>query len=118
AATSSIVQGNTTTTAQNAAIAMAALNTVAGKSFKLTAGDITFGQSVQQGDGTWLFTAGLTPSRATQIVGKLNSSNSNGALSLFFAPVFGVNNIALTNTSVASAFACDVCLCLDRSGSM
>lgn len=118
AATSSLVQGNSSAVAQQAAINYAALNTVAGKTFKLTSGDITFGQSTQQNDGTWLFTAGLTPSRAAQVVGKLNSTNSNGALALFFAPIIGVNNIVLSNTSVASAFACDVCLCLDRSGSM
>lgn len=118
AATSALVQGKGDAQARTAAINMAALNRVGGRTFVLASSDITFGQSISQTNGTWLFTAGLTPSRATQIVGSLSSANSNGALNLFFAPVFGASSLALSNTSVASAFACDVALCLDRSGSM
>lgn len=118
AATSALVQGQSTGQAQTAAKNMAALHMVGGRSLTLANADITFGQSISQTNGTWLFTAGLTPSRATQVVGSLSSANSNGSLGLFFAPVFGTASVQLSNTSVASAFACDVVLCLDRSGSM
>jgi len=118
AGTSSLVQGKTDAQAINAAIAMANLNTVAGKSLKLTTADIAVGQSVLQSDGSWLFVAGAKPSQAMQITSNLASGNANGAVNLFFAPVFGTNNFSASNTSVASAFACEVCLVLDRSHSM
>lgn len=118
AGTSSLVQGKTDAQAINAAIAMANLNTVAGKSLKLTAADIAVGQSVLQADGSWLFVAGAKPSQAMQITSSMSNGNSNGAVNLFFAPVFGTNNFSTSNTSVASAFACEVCLVLDRSHSM
>jgi Ca-activated chloride channel family protein len=118
AGTSSLVQGKTDAQAINAAIAMANLNTVAGKSLKLTAADIAVGQSVLQSDGSWLFVAGAKPSQAMQITSSMSGANSNGAVKLFFAPVFGTNTFTTSNTSVASAFACEVCLVLDRSHSM
>lgn len=118
AGTSSLVQGKTDAQAINAAIAMAAQNTVAGKPLTLTASDITVGQSVLQTDGSWLFVAGAKPSQAMQITSSMASGNSNGAVNLFFAPVFGTKTFSTSNTSVASAFACEVCLVLDRSHSM
>jgi len=118
AGTSALVQGKTDAEAINAAIAMAGLNTVAGKSLKLTAADISVGQSVLQTDGSWLFVAGAKPSQAMQITSSMSSANANGAVNLFFAPVFGTKTFTTSNTSVASAFACEVCLVLDRSHSM
>jgi len=118
AGTSALVQGKTDAEAINAAIAMAALNTVNGKSLKITSADISVGQSVLQGDGSWSFVAGAKPSQAMQITSSMSNANANGAVNFFFAPVFGSNNFNATNTSVASAFACEVCLVLDRSHSM
>ncbi len=118
AGTSALVQGKTDAQAVQAAIDMANLNFVAGKSMKLTAADITVGQSQLQADGTWSFVAGAKPSQAVQISGALTDANANGALGFFFAPVIGITKTNLTNTSVASAFAVEVCLALDRSHSM
>ncbi|MCE9606942.1 MAG: VWA domain-containing protein [Planctomycetia bacterium] len=118
AGTSALVQGKTDAQAISAAIAMAAQNTVAGKPLTLTSADIAVGQSVLQGDGSWLFVAGAKPSQAMQITSNMSSANANGAVNLFFAPVFGTKTFTTSNTSVASAFACEVCLVLDRSHSM
>lgn len=118
AGTSALVQGKTDAQARAAAQAMAAKNRVAGKTLTLATGDITIGQSTQQADGSWAFTAGALPSQATQINSKLFANNANGAVPLFFAPILGVSNFQPQETSVASAFACEVTLCLDRSGSM
>ncbi len=118
AGTSALVQGKTDTQAVNAAIAMAAKNTVNGRPLVLTSSDITVGQSQLQSDGSWAFVAGAKPSQAMQVNSALNSSNSNGAVRLFFAPLIGKSTHTTSNTSVASAFACEVCLVLDRSHSM
>lgn len=118
AGTAALVQGGSDTDAKNAAISFAAKNLVAGKSLTITASDIALGQSVQQADGTWSFVAGAKPSQAVQVMSSLSSSNSNGSVSLFFAPMLGQNSYSTSTTSVASAFASDVCLVLDRSQSM
>lgn len=118
AAASALLQGQTDAQAQAAAIAVAAQNKVAGHALVLTAADFSFGQPQQQADGSWAFVAGLTPSHAVKINSKLFSNNANGAVKLFFAPVLGVSSLQTQDTSVASAFQCDLSLCLDRSGSM
>jgi Ca-activated chloride channel family protein len=118
AGTSALVQGKTDAEAIAAAIAMANQNTVNGKALKITASDIQVGQSVLQSDGSWSFVAGVKPSQAMQITSNMSASNANGAVNFFFAPVFGSKTFNASNTSVASAFACEVCLVLDRSHSM
>ncbi len=70
AGTSALVQGKSDTDAKSAAITMASLNKVAGKSLSISASDIVLGQSIQQADGTWSFVAGLKPSQAVQITSK------------------------------------------------
>lgn len=118
AGTSALVQGLSDADAQAAAINIAAANTVAGKPLKITVSDITIGQSVQQADGTWQFVAGLKPSQAVQVTSVLSSSNANGSVPLFFAPLLGTSSYSTSLTSVASSYACEVCLVVDRSHSM
>jgi len=118
AGTAALVKGQSDAGAKSAAIAMAAKNMVAGHALYLTTADVVVGQSQLQADGTWKFVAGATPSQAVQVNSKLYSTNANGAVPLFFAPVLGVPKFQTQETSVASAFACEVSLCLDRSGSM
>ncbi|MGC3967927.1 MAG: VWA domain-containing protein [Pirellulales bacterium] len=118
AGTSALVQGKTDAQAVQAAIDMANRNYVAGKTLKLSASDIVVGQSQLQTNGSWQFVAGAKPSQAMQINANLAASNSNGALNLFFGPALGKGTVNLSNTSVASAFAVEVCLVLDRSHSM
>lgn len=118
AGTSALVQGKNEAQAKAAAKAIAAKNYVAGHTLYLDDADITLGQSQQQTDGTWQFVPGVLPYQATQINSKLIPGNANGAAPLFFAKILGVNNFQPQATSVASAFACEVTLVLDRSGSM
>jgi len=118
AGASALVQGKTDTQAVNDAIAMAAQNMVAGKTLKLTASEVVLGQSVLQGDGSWKFVAGAKPSNAAQVNSSFSNSNANGAVGLFFAPAIGGQPFSPSAKSVASAFACEVCLVLDRSHSM
>ena len=118
AGTSALVQGKTDGQAVQAAIDMANRNYVGGKTLKLTAADIVVGQSQLQSNGTWQFVAGAKPSQAMQINAKLAQGNTNGSLNLFIGPALGKGTVDLNNTSVASAFAVEICLVLDRSHSM
>lgn len=118
AGTSYLMQGKSESQAVQYAIDIAAKNTVAGKSLYLNPSDITLGQSQLQSNGSWSFVAGLKPYQAMQINSKLTNNNSNGAVKLFFGPLLGKKRYTTSTTSVATAFACDVSLVLDRSGSM
>ena len=118
AATSAIVQGKSDADVVNTAISAAALNTVAGKNLQLATTDVTLGQSVLQSDGTFKFQAGLKPYQAVQVTASMSKSNSNGAVPLFFGSFMGMSSYSPTNTAVAAATSCDVCLVLDRSHSM
>jgi len=118
AGTSTLMQGGSDAEAKAAAISFAAKNLVGGKSLAITASDITLGQTAQQVDGTWAFVPGAKPSQAVQVMSSLSSSNANGSVNLFFAPMLGQSTYSTSTTSVASAFAADVCLVLDRSQSM
>jgi Flp pilus assembly protein TadG len=118
AAASALIQGQTTAQVQAVAINTAAINKVAGKPLKITAADVTLGQSVLQSNGTYAFQAGSQPYQAVQVSVAMAASNANGAVPLFFGPFVGMNTYQPANTSVAAASACDVCLVLDRSHSM
>ena len=118
AATSAMVQGKSDTDVVNTAISTAALNTVAGKNLNISAGDIALGQSIIQSDGTYKFQAGVQPYQAVQITASMSKNNANGAVPLFFGSFMGMNSYSPSNTAVAAATSCDVCLVLDRSHSM
>jgi Ca-activated chloride channel family protein len=118
AGTAALVQGKSDSQAIQAAVSMAALNNVNGKAFTLNTSNVVVGQSQLQSDGTWQFVAGAKPSQAMQISGDLSKNSGNGSVGLFFAAAFSTKSVDLTSTSVASAFAVEVCLCLDRSHSM
>ncbi len=118
AGTAALVPGMSCTEAQNAAMNIASLNHVAGKPLILTSSDISLGQSVLQSDGTWKFVAGMLPYQAMQVSPSLSKNNANGSVPLFFGPFLGTSFYSPSNTAVASAFACEVCLVVDRSHSM
>jgi hypothetical protein len=102
----------------NAAIAMAAKNSVAGRPLKLTSSDIELGQSQLQADGSWTFVAGATPTRAMRINPSLSDSNANGAVKLFLGGLLGRSKFSPTDSSVASSYELEIVLVLDRSHSM
>lgn len=118
AATSAMVQGKSDAEVVNTAISTAGLNTVAGKNLKISTGDVTLGQSILQSDGTYKFQAGVKPYQAVQITATMSSANANGSVPLFFGSFMGMNAYSPSNTAVAAATSCDVCLVLDRSHSM
>ena len=107
------------TQAVNAALAMAQLNTVAGKSFKLAASDVVVGTSSLQGDGSWAFTSGGSRPNAVRVNSAMTNASPSGSVKLAFAKVFSSNNnFTPAKTSTASALQQEICLAIDRSASM
>jgi len=104
--------------AVNAAIAAGQRNTTAGTPLVLTQEDVILGSSSQQADGSWAFTAGAQPYTAIRVNGRRTSGSASGEVSLFFGRLLGVDSFAPVQVSTASQLDRDICIVLDRSGSM
>lgn len=104
--------------ARDAAIGIAAANRVGGKPFRINANDIQFGRVTASGTGRWKFQAEQTPLNAVKINARTGSGATNGEIPLFFGHIFGKASFSPQFTSTAGQQEVDVCLCLDRSGSM
>ena len=96
----------------------AQLNTVAGQPFQINDADIQFGRVRPGDDGTWDFDATGTPRNAVRVVGNIADNAATSAIPLFFAPALGHDDYSTSHSAVAAQQNVEVCLCLDRSGSM
>jgi Ca-activated chloride channel homolog len=104
--------------ARAAAIAMAERNTVAGEKLLLQEDDVKIGRSERDGSGQWVFEVGVTPWNSVQVVGDRRASSKGGAIDLFFSTFYGGKRFEPTVTAISTFMNIDVCLVLDRSGSM
>ncbi len=107
-----------TSTAKSEAIRYAATNTVGGKPFRLTENDITIGRVSGNGQGKWTFQAGATPPNAVRVNSRTGEGYANAAVPLYFSGVLGKTGFTPQFQSTAGQQDVEVCLCLDRSGSM
>lgn len=96
----------------------AARNFVAGAPLQLQNQDIIFGSSKLQADGSWKFEAGGTPTNAVRVLGRRTDDSQSGSVSLFFGRVFGRDSFEPVQEAVASQLERDICIVMDRSGSM
>ena len=104
--------------ARSEAIRYAALNSVGGRAFQLGGNDIIFGRVSASNSGKWMFQADGTPSNAVQISAKTGGSAAHPAVPLFFSGVFGKTDFSPGYQATAGQQEVEICLCLDRSGSM
>lgn len=104
--------------ARQAAKDAAARNFVAGEALLLHDDDIVFGSSKMQLDGTWLFTPDDTPVNAVQVSGRRTEASLSGSVQLFFGAMLGRGTFEPEQQAVASQVDRDICLVVDRSGSM
>ena len=107
-----------TAAATAAAVAVAEQNVVAGRGFLLDPNNVTFGSSGQNTDGTFFFNEGGSPLNAVRVVGEKTANSPAGSASLFFTPLFGLNDFEPIQTATTTRVDRDVSLVLDVSGSM
>lgn len=93
-------------------------NTVAGNPFRIRNGDVQLGRVELGATGKWEFTAGLTPPNSVRVLGRLADNARTKSVPLFFAPALGHANFSTEHSATAAEQNVEVCLCLDRSGSM
>jgi hypothetical protein len=107
------------TAARNTAKVTAAKNLVAGSPLLLADNDITFGNGVQPNSAArFKFTPGSAKPNAVQIVGRRNKGSLTGPVDLLFSGVFGVRQFQPVETATSTQLDRDICLVVDRSGSM
>jgi uncharacterized protein YfiM (DUF2279 family) len=104
--------------ARQAAKDLASANKVAAEPLLLDDSDIVFGLSTLNPDGSWSFDANGTPINAVRINGRRTRDSLSGSVPLFFGRFLGVNDFEPSQMASSVRLDRDLCLVLDRSGSM
>lgn len=106
------------TTAKNEAVRYAAANSVGGQAFRLSNNDVTVGRISADNNGRWTFQANGTPPNSVRVNARTGTGATHTAVPLFFSGVLGSNGFTPSYQATAGQQEVEVCLCLDRSGSM
>jgi hypothetical protein len=93
-------------------------NMVAGQPLILSDADVQVGKSVQVGTGRFNFTNGGTKPNAVRVYGKRTSASKSGPVDLMMAPILGQDDFEPIQTATSTQLDRDICLVVDRSGSM
>jgi hypothetical protein len=97
----------------------AARNLVAGAPLLLADSDIEFGESRQANSSSkFTFTSGGTLLNSLRVTGRRTNGSPSGAVDLLFAGFLGVRVFEPQNTATSTLLDRDICLVVDRSGSM
>lgn len=105
--------------ARAAAKDAAAQNLVAGSPLIVQDNEIEFGLSQQAtADSRFLFTPGGDLLNAVRVTGNRTQNSAGGPVALFLGNVMGVPEFEPTLTAVSTQLDRDICLVVDRSGSM
>jgi len=93
-------------------------NLVAGEPLLLADGDIEIGVGTQAGQSRFRFAPGGTRPNAVRITGQRTRGSAAGPVDLLFAGVLGVSQFEPVETATSTQLDRDICLVVDRSGSM
>jgi Ca-activated chloride channel family protein len=104
--------------ARQAAIDVAARNTIGGQPLLIRDSDIELGSVVRTKGGTWDFQEGLQPYTAVRVNSEMGGTSLNNPVRLFFADFFGSGTFEPVRSSTAAHTATEIMLVLDRSHSM
>ncbi len=94
------------------------LNPVGGNPLTIRSGDITFGRSTHNLNGTWSFTANGTPANALRLMGNRTAGSADGGLRYLTGWYNSQSQINLSVGATAAFLNNDIMLVLDRSTSM
>ena len=97
---------------------IAELNTLMGKPVKLSSENLVFGATRPGSNGEMAFFPGELPSNSLQVNVQLDSNSQMGSGKLLFPFMIKNPNFTLNQSAVTAQLEHDICLVLDRSGSM
>ncbi len=119
AAAKELSLSQSTATARTRAKDTAKRNLVAGDPLLLSDSDVVFGNGIQANDAArFKFTAGGKKPNAVQITGQRTKGSLTGPVDLLFAGVLGVKQFQPSEIATSTQLDRDICLVVDRSGSM
>lgn len=119
AAAKELSLAQSTTEARNAAKDAAKRNFVAGAPLLLADNDIEFGNSTQPTDiSRFQFTSGGKKPNSVRVTGQRTKGSSSGPVNMLLANVFSLKQFEPIETAVSTQLDRDICLVVDRSGSM
>ena len=105
--------------ARAAAVDAASRNLVAGDPLQLVNADIEVGMTSQASSTSrFVFTPGGPLLNAVRVNGRRTNGSASGPVGLFFGGVMGVGEFEPTHLATSSQLDRDICLIVDRSGSM
>lgn len=105
--------------ARAAAVAAAAQNNVAGVGLKLTNDQIEIGSGSQPNSTSrYKFTPGGSQPNAVRVTGKRTASSAAGPVGLLLGRMLGVTTFEPVHIASSTQLDRDICLVVDRSGSM
>ena len=107
-----------TQAARNRAKEAALRNKVAGEPLLLADSDIEIGKGSQSGQSRFRFAPGGNQPNAVRITGQRTRGSAAGPVDLLFAGVLGVRQFEPKETATSTQLDRDICLVVDRSGSM
>jgi Flp pilus assembly protein TadG len=108
----------TRSAARDAAKSAAQQNLVAGQPLGLDDADIVFGNSTPNRDGSWTFRPNASPTNALQVHGQRTPNSVSGTVPLLLGRFLGIDRFETATTSSVVQLDRDICLVIDRSGSM
>lgn len=104
--------------AQAEAVRYASLNTVGGLPLAISTTDVSLGRLVEGNSGRWEFNNGGSPQNAVRVDSKTGGAALHPSVPLFFGQVLKKSDFSPQTHATAGQQQVEVCLCLDRSGSM
>lgn len=105
--------------ARAAAVDAASRNRVAGVGLQLAGGDIDFGESTQATtDDPFVFRSGGNAINGVRVNGRRTNGSLGGRVDLFLGSVMGTPGFEPEMTATSTVLDRDICLVIDRSGSM
>jgi hypothetical protein len=104
--------------AREAAKTIASKNLVANEPLILQDQDVEFGRATQEGGGRIGFTLGSQPYNSVRVRGRRTQGSGSGAVSLFVGRLLGVTQFEAAHNATSMTLDRDICLVVDRSGSM
>ena len=94
-------------------------NEVAGSPLLLADSDFNFGRATRPSQSSrYVFTPGGTSFNSVQVVGRREAGSPGGPITLFFPSFLGAHQYQTTQEAISTQVELDVCLVIDRSGSM
>ena len=110
-------QSQSTSQARTAARNIASLHNVGGAQFRISDGDIEFGSGSANPDGSYSFNLNGQPLNAVRVNARMADGAATSAGTYYFG-TFADTKYSLNYQSVATRVDHDICLVVDRSGSM